>query len=839
MSKKQPRTIKHPSAVSSDVSAREIDAVTHLEKERYRDAIEAFKGLLKQEKRPEWIDGLAAAYAGRALALAGKGMRREAIALWKNRAEVCGKPLWEGFYAEWILAEGQLVEVLKYLSSRRAAQASNEELSTLEASIAPAILGADDAELARLSTAIFNGSAATLSAEAPLLRHRPAALAALTACAQGDATALDTALAGIPFRSPYRDLRPLLKAMRLLESDPVAARAAIARLPVDGPFERLAAPLRSLGVTDGERLRAIVKLEPAQQKLAFDLWGCPATLAPLLRTLAIAEDEARSEALFERVLKNYRVLPDALAGRIWRRLAAWSPKLIGESLPLFGKQPSGVAECVQALAYEMAGDLRSSEHYWHQAAERLAASGQTDDPLRAALILRHTALSPAHFSREGVLDSAGEAMLTRSLQLDANDVDAHAKVIEFWRRNGNLKTARVRLETALSIFKDDTAILAEAVEIALASGAFKKAATSARRLLELDPLNSKVRSLVGNAHLSHASKQIAANKPEAARKEIAEADPWLRLPVERGRMSALSGWVEPVGSPLRVQALQAAVACWGGGLAAGWRLLREAQKVFTHADQGLLLREAGIDPRKPLLADDLLNLVQALEEVPFRAAKGLDALHPWRKAIEKLAPVSVLDRAAGLRICEALARHREYLLVEKFAEAARRRWPKQAIFVYHAVAARFEKHHFIKSNRDLDDLEAASLRAQQEKDLRLVMRIETLFTANEEDGTDFDDDDFPFDPSNLDGDALREMMRMTIMMLGEKGFLEKMRDTVGAERIKQIEKECNGNRKAILERIIDFVVEFTLANAIPQKYPAAPRPAVKKTPFGQRGLFDD
>ena len=81
---------------------------------RYKEAIEHFKELLKRERRPEWLAGLAAAYAGRAEQLAAKDMVKEALALWRTRADACGVPLLGGSggsggpYVSWLLKCGKV-----------------------------------------------------------------------------------------------------------------------------------------------------------------------------------------------------------------------------------------------------------------------------------------------------------------------------------------------------------------------------------------------------------------------------------------------------------------------------------------------------------------------------------------------------------------------------------------------------------------------------------------------------------------------------------------------------------------------------------------------------------
>ena len=462
------------------------------------------------------------------------------------------------------------------------------------------------------------------------------------------------------------------------------------------------------------------------------------------------------------------------------------------------------------------------------------------------MVLRHMATMKEHLSREGMLDKAGAGYLMQSLEFDASDCDVHVQLVAYWRRHGDLKKARERLDTGLSLFPDSAALLSEAVETALAAGAFKKAATTARRLLALDPLNRKVRTLLGNAHLSHAGKHIAAGKLEPAKKEIEEARSWLGAAAEQGRLQLLLAWTEPQGSPERLRLSQLAVTTWGGGLAAGWRLLQEAQGLFARVDltsANWLLSEAGIDSAKALAPADVLGLVQVLEQEAPVARKGADPLVAWRKALAALASAPLFDAETTVRICEAWSSNKEHDLLEKFATAARKRWPDWPIFVYHAVAARFGKNGCIETDRDFADLERAGELAQKNKDFKLNSRIEALFEADDP-VPDFDDS------HQMEGSplpvlqAFREMLEQTIMMDGGKSFLKKARDNYGDALIRQLEKECGGDKKAVLRRLVDMAVT-EVAGPFGQPFQPATvkhkKPPVKPIApaQGQESLFDE
>src|SRR5450755_1509238 len=112
MSRKKKSKPASAVAGSTDSSSLARNAEAALGASRYKDAIEQFKELLKRERRSDWLEGLAAAYAGRAEQLAAKGMVKEALALWRTRAEMCGAPLFEGPYVGWLLQAGETDQAL-------------------------------------------------------------------------------------------------------------------------------------------------------------------------------------------------------------------------------------------------------------------------------------------------------------------------------------------------------------------------------------------------------------------------------------------------------------------------------------------------------------------------------------------------------------------------------------------------------------------------------------------------------------------------------------------------------------------------------------------------------
>jgi hypothetical protein len=286
----------------------EAQAAKTLAAGQYRQAIELYKTLLKQERRSEWVDGLAASYAGRAGELAAKGMLSEALVVWRNRASLCGRPLAEGPYVEWLLRAGEHAAALRLLVT--SADLSPSAIAELETRLAAVVLTAPAEALAQLA------------ADSPLSRHRALALAAIAACARGDQLALEEQLRAIPFRSPYRDLRYLLKSLLLLTEEPTQAAELIARVAAGGPFESLAAVVRAALLTGSRWLAALPALDDEGRQLLLDLKGCPQSRRSLLlnvATMATLDSAPSPGRVLELLLHRQSGLP-ASAAILCRRL---------------------------------------------------------------------------------------------------------------------------------------------------------------------------------------------------------------------------------------------------------------------------------------------------------------------------------------------------------------------------------------------------------------------------------------------------------------------------------------------------------------------------------------
>ncbi len=781
---------------------------------RYKDAIELYKDLLKRERQPAWLSGLAAAYAGRAEQLAAKDMLKEALALWRTRAEACQVPLLDGPYVGWLLKAGQVEQALRLLPAVHKLPAAQREHAA--ALLAPAVLVAPDHLLAGLSADSLSQRAAARTAMAALARvHAPGHAQRGT---QGDPAALESALQAISIRSAYRDLRPLLKALSLLATDPAAAAASLARVPDAGPFQALAQVLRVCLMPGTEWLAGMRTMDPASRTLVLDLKGCPVPQRALVLDLmqrSGPEVTAPAE-LFDLLQRHRRLLPDGAARTLALRLVPHLPQRLDAFCATFGPLDAAEQARVLALAAELKQRPEDAEDHWLRLVKLLGRLPSPAGPRRAALVLRRLAAEHAHHSPDGSLCGHALDWLQQSLKLDPSDRDSHLRLLRDARQHGELKQARIGLDAAMQQFPGDAQVLQEGVELALAAGAYKKAAGLAKQVLQADPINPRVRTLIGQAHLAHAHKLLATNKLPAARRELDEAAEWLRSAADRSQLALLRGFAaEPAeaGDAL----LRQAVADMGGGLVGAFYLLLEAKRIFTKsgfAPQDLL-RRAALDTQGTPTAAQLLALAQALHATPLSAAPVSVALGVLNGMLTRAAAhlhsqEMQLAEPDHVLLCESLLRHGQLDLTHRFAAAALARWPGRPVLAYLEAAGRFGATPWTMPQSDFERLERAYEQARDAGDQRTASRLSKLL----DDAVGPDDFDVPQGvPSSWPTQApasgagsMGEMLQRLLQSGYEDQILEMARRRLGKTLFESLRREVNGSKRQFAEALVSMLL---------------------------------
>lgn len=757
----------------SPLSTGELEAhgAILLEKRRFKEAIAAFKDLLQRERREPWLEALSTAYAGRAGELADKGMVREALAIWQNRAQHCGRSLEEPAYVELLMKAGRVdaaIGVLLDHPDDPELQCYHPELRALAATQA---LAGRDAVLTHFPD------------DDPVVRDHPAALGALRAYCQGDDATVEAKLKSIPFRSPYRDLRHILKALVRFETDSEDADRLLERIDSGSPFRGVCDAMRAARLSRLDFMRRCGELKPAQRRFAIALRGWSPQQAKRIQELQQLGEQPGPRAMMGFLLRHREAFEGDWVRQAAMRLLVHEPGERGRYNRSFGKMPEFHRHRIQALHLEAYGDSpHGIFNSWRDASQALdlkTSNPGTEAALTGAMVLRH---SVDRWLRTESFDPTTAKALELSLLLDPEDLPTHLRLIRQYRSVGELKNARRVLDIAIARYPRDVAVLTEAVETAIAGGAFKKAARFARQVLDHDPINAKVRDILVDSHLSHARKQIGQGKHALAHKELDEAATWARTELVKGRIDNLRGVLEMDSGTADIarERFFSGFERTGGGLVGRLHLHLEAQRFDRHPDT--FVKAAGLPkpPRKPS-RDQVLALAHTLNELSGEDDYHLNyALGSMIKPLKRAAYQDFTPGEMEL-ICETWLRADLGDLRSVYARAALKRWPGYPAFVFHRVDAA-QEGFIALSRREFETLDKAFERAREEGDERSAHRIAELLGA----GAPFAGPEDPGFPEGLPESAeLERLIDMAMNMPGPPE-IEELKRELGPKEARRV-----------------------------------------------------
>jgi len=800
---------------------------------RWRDAIQAYKELLKRENNADWRSALADAYAGRAGELSAKGMLKEALAIWQNRAALePAAPMAPG-HAALLMRLDQPEAVIGLLGGDDGSALPREQREQIRSQLAARVLGGDSALLERLPE------------DEPVRRHAEPALAALAGYCDHDDEAVQTALAAIPFRSPYRDWVQIIKALLRRPTAPADARAALERIDDGSAFAPLKrAALLSL-LSGSQFLDAAETMGPTELRVAAVLRGWPPERIAVWQELHRLGREPPPKALI-RLLHHHQ----GALGADWVRrksLSLIAQDGSGEGIHWLreagGRHPSRFEQALLAAwTTEPHRDPWMALERWRHCAQLLERrwhdSKDPDLALRIALLLRRAdalgdMLGGPHkpSGDPGYFDSIAAEQLEASLSWDPDDRATYLRLIDYYRRGRRLKDARRLLEQGQARWPQDIGLLEAALDIALDAGSFKKAAGLARRILDIDPINTGVRRRLVNAHLAHARKQVTKNRSDLARKELAESTNWARDEALRRRIALMTELLSVIEDDREgIAALREQIKGQGTALADRLELALAADAIglwLGKVNSQLQLKRPKVRDRDDLAAV-LARLRGALDEDR--------ALSPeTRKMLEATLPKArwgSLSRTELETACDTLKRQQLDKTRQQAATAALKRWRGAPIFELHRFEAKYPHGFDFRAMKDLWDLEGARDRARDEGDMRTAMRIDEALSATASlGGLSGAPAVFPPFESGPDSEMDEGLPAYIIEMIRVVG-LKKMLQMLGAppelnRQIKDIERILG--EEAAMELLIQFLTDgadFDPFEALP--FPPEPKPKPKR-----------
>jgi tetratricopeptide (TPR) repeat protein len=593
---------------------------------RFKEAMEVFKQLARQDGRPEWTERLADAYAGRAHALAEKGMFKEAAMVLENTRTTAGMVREPVLYLTSLVHQGQY---------QKAHQAALHHIDRVPAAETNRVAGMA-AVLSLVVPMLAEAQGAKPPGGTPWLGQCCAARAALDAWLQGKPyDEVEHLLSRIPLRSSFGPLRLILKSLVTPSDAQGKALGLLAMVPPDSSFAPVATAATAALTDDPAALLARLNgLRPAQQAFAVETRGVPPAASAMLSQIVEAERRGAA-ALFALLVKPGLPLPEHDLRIACLNLLPEIPDCLTQFDRRFGAASTVERGRILALAAETRDNWLQAQAHWDAVAEALSAQLAPDALLAHAVVLRHLAdLALHHPEMHGELGTDPVAdYLERSLVADPDHLPATLALLEHYRTTDSPKDWHRTTDRATQRFPGSTVILLHAVDAAVARDAYKKAAGFARRLLALDPINQPVRQRMIELQLAHARKQMRAGRADLAGKALAQAAEWEppdtpSAPLRIGQALVATHGDQTEAGETR---LREAVQLGGGGIAGWFRAALEAALMgWPEQHRTLLHRELAAAQTGEPNRDAILALIGILGQKEIRDSKKAVASVLWR-----------------------------------------------------------------------------------------------------------------------------------------------------------------------------------------------------------------
>ncbi len=767
----------------------------------FKQAIELFKRLIKQDARPEWQDALTEAYAGRARTLAAKGMFEEAETALSKTTAPDGMVLDPLLYVQCLVKRGQLHKAaelaVKYIGNNK-----------VPASTAP--------KLAELAAALWLAAPVPLVAPADhksgagkWIEHAAAAQQSLTAWIEGKPSQeIDQLLSRIPLRSAFKALRLILKSLIVAPDDPARARQLLDGIPPESAFASFRLAVEAALPQQGRTEAVIMPPLPskAQQVFAVEVKGLSSAASQSLLQLTKTERSGPG-ALLTFLASQTGKLPADEVKSACLNLLPQAPDRLRQFESAFGPLSKFDRNRVLALAAEAGDDWERAERCWNMAARSIEPAADTETGLSAGVIYRHLArLAHEHpeIEGEGTSEFPEIEYLELSLQADPDHLPAVLQLIGLYRTHGQDRGWHRLAEDAVQRFPEESAVLLQAVDSAIARKAYKKAVGFARKLLALDPINQAARQRMIELHISHARKQIRSKRADLAWKELAVAAEWERPSAPSFLLHINQGLVglELGQKPDAEASLRQGVELAGGGVAGWFRASLEHALMNAGEASATLLREEltrahqAAAPTK----EGIQSIVSAMNGKEARESKKAAGGLIFRIRGWLLKGSGLAWSAAEFHpIAEMFGRVNAYDVLDDYAKAAGRRDPEDDTWRYYQLVARSKGDPARLSFAERDELFDMEEEAASRRDFHTVNRIRRFVDGSDSNSAprrgsrrgsmaglmDFDDDEDEVDilaellASSLE-DTPPDMVKGMIEKLGRHQAVTALLDRIRA-----------------------------------------------------------
>jgi tetratricopeptide (TPR) repeat protein len=664
---------------------------------RTQYALDLAKQLARQEPTPAHKDLLLRAHLERARQLRSQGQTCEATTVLENAIPLADPgAAWREKIAEELAASGSPGKALQLLDGLPDASTRGRVLTR-----------AVDAALER-------GSAGRDLIPADMRPQFDAVVRAFAQLAAGQDELVRDTLQPIGLQSPFLEWKLLLRGLQAYyRQEDERALENWQRLDAQRLPARLAAPLR-FGIDAAYRLAQPPEAQVALQRHTDRLMGA-GLVHPLreIQAMMASDQLPRAFRLAETLLPTLRREMPAAVPRLascfyWAIIHGGQPQDVQRYQRLFGTPADDPQFArLHALVLEQMRDMQGAHSQWQRFEQSVAAHpeawpGEQAKRVRA-LVWCHMGQNAAatpdpdkipglppflrdHPDRPRPLNPSAEKCFRHSLELAPDQLETHEALLRYYQEQEQDAKAEKAAHQLLERFPDHVATLVTLGDLLFHRGAYTEALDAFQRALNVNPLDSRLRAKIGNAHLYRARTFAETGAFAEARADYQASLTFS----ERDQSSATwCKWAAcefKAGDPARAEELlQQALAEVGSGLAVAFSMVIEAirlklaRPLKTRFDKEF---KAGLaEPPTAAAATALVDTMAAhrLAGVTYHGQKTHEkkVLTYLGKAIR----VPFTEEQLEV-VCKALLGIKSPRLLRQFTAVGQRRFPQNAWFYY-------------------------------------------------------------------------------------------------------------------------------------------------------------
>ena len=687
----------------------EKQAQESLESGKYKKASELYKKLLQLSGNEQWHGPLAYCYVQRAVALAEKGMFKEAVVLWDNHCQYARAP-YDAYdqYITWLILSKNKAGIQKNLQQLSIQQVDKDY---------PGLASLLGLLALTESPEIIND----LPQESAFVAHYHLIKTAVQAYEQKDEVKLTELLKQIPYRSAFRDLRSLLQALLVLPGSEIQVQALLARVSADSAYASVVRLLEATLLEGAELFDALLGLNYSQRNIINHIKGFNKQQCEFLEHLMRQHEHLSDKVKFNIAIQYQSLLGAGVAQNYCQQLLSVYSAGHKDFKKNFGAADEYEENRVSALLCEREGNIYDAEYHWRLCVKALYDPNKPENDLKIAMILRH--LSRREEPREQT------DLLIESLQYDAEDRDIYLQILDFYQQSEAAKDYKQWLAKTLEKFPQDIDVLARAVQEATANKTYKKASQYANKILKIDPLNTFAKQTLFASHLAHTRRLMRERSYPLVGKEIKRLEA-LNIGKAYAKKTQLIRAFFCFAHEDKEQGLQLIADAFAqlyadpvnGHFHASWEALSMGLPVAT------VLRVLPAAKDHLLSVSEFAQFLQLLEQLALESdneAQIHKALEKIKGPLKKSLTEQEYDEAVLLNLCKVLEKLQHFELLRHCSKLAFDQW-KKPIWMYYRVYANNNGKPEDCEFREVMSLQHYHEQAMQNKDFQVGILLEKL-----------------------------------------------------------------------------------------------------------------